>query len=110
MREITPLPAGCFALSACAGTREVEVRLEITEIEDVPGHLPPGVRVWLDPVGELPEDAYDRQDFTGKIVEPAEIDGEVRVGDEVICLAGQRTIGALRTDSVQTELFQCRKA
>jgi hypothetical protein len=61
-------------------------------------------------VGELPEDAYDRQTLIGEVVEPAEIDGEVRVGDEVSCLAEQRSIGALRTNSVQIEPFQCRKA
>jgi hypothetical protein len=34
----------------------------------------------------------------------------VKVGDEVVCLAKQRTIGAFQTNSISTELFQCRKA
>jgi hypothetical protein len=45
-----------------------------------------------------------------KIEEVAEIGGDVKVGDEVLCLAKQRTIGALQTNSVQTELVKCRKA
>ncbi|WP_112262813.1 hypothetical protein [Lentzea terrae] len=113
MRKIALMLAGCLALTGCAGTWEAEIRLKVTKIEDyqpLPEKYPAEVQVWLDPVGELPSDAYDRENFTGKIVEPAEIDGDVQVGDEVVCLAKQRTIGALQTNSISTELFQCRKA
>ncbi|MDX8049119.1 hypothetical protein SK571_06985 [Lentzea sp. BCCO 10_0798] len=48
--------------------------------------------------------------FTGKILGSEEIDGDVKAGDEVVCIAKQRTIGALQTNTIQTELFQCRKA
>lgn len=113
MRKIALILAGCLVLTGCAGTWEAEVRLEVTKIEEVDtglAHIPPDVQVWLDPVGDLPKDAYDRQNYHGGMKRPPEIDGDVKVGDEVICLAKQRTIGALQTNSIQTELFQCRKA
>ncbi|WP_086665557.1 hypothetical protein [Lentzea kentuckyensis] len=113
MRKIVLILLGCLVLAGCAGTWEAEIRLKVTKIEENDvglDYLPPDVQVWLDPVGDLPEDAYDRDNFIGKIMEPAEIDGDVKVGDEVTCLAKQRTIGALQTNSIQTELFQCRKA
>ncbi|MCP2248546.1 hypothetical protein [Lentzea aerocolonigenes] len=113
MRKIVLVLVGCLALAGCSGTWEAEIRLKVAKIDEddaVPTYLPPRARVWLDRVGELQESAYDRDNFTGTVVEPAEIDGEVAVGDEVTCLAKQRSIGILQTNSIQTELFQCRKA
>lgn len=113
MRKIAMILVGCLALTGCSGTWGAEIRLKVTKIEEEKdtgyGYLPPDTRVWLDPVGELPKDAY-RRDYIGGIVEPAEIAGDVKVGDEVICLAKQRSIGFLQTNSIQTELFRCRKA
>jgi hypothetical protein len=84
----------------------------VTNIEEQPAQptFPGRTDVWLDPIGELPGDAFDRENFTGKILGPEEIDGDVKAGDEVVCIAKQRTIGALQTNTIQTELFQCRKA
>ena len=113
MRKIVLIVTGCLALTGCAGTWEAEVRLKVTEIENyqpLPEKYPAEVRAWLDLVGELPDDAYERQQFSGGIVDVTEIDGDVSVGDEVLCLAKQRTIGAFQTNSISTELFQCRKA
>ncbi|WP_189258142.1 hypothetical protein [Lentzea flava] len=62
-------------------------------------------------IGQLPGGgSYERSQYSKDSVHPGEIDGDVKVGDEVVCLAKQRTIGALQTNSIQTELFQCRKA
>ncbi|MFS8098223.1 hypothetical protein LFM09_13880 [Lentzea alba] len=112
MRKIVLVVAGCFALTGCAGDWEAEVRLKVVKIEEYQPleTLPPEQRIDLDPVGELPEDAFERDYYYGAIKNPAEIDGDVKVGDEVVCLAKQRTIGAFQTNSISTELFQCRKA
>lgn len=111
MRKIVLVLAGCVALTGCAGDWSAEVRLEVAEEEVYTFHdtAPPEPRLRLELVGELPG-AYRKDEFTGKRVHPAEIDGEVEVGDEVICLAKQRSIGALQTNAITTELFRCRKA
>ena len=111
MRKIVLL-AACLVLTGCAGDWEAEVRLKVVKIEEYQSleTLPPEQRIELDPIGELPEDAFERDNYYGATKNPAEIDGDVKVGDEVTCLAKQRTIGAFQTNSIQTELFQCRKA
>ena len=112
MRKIVLIAAACLALAGCAGTWEAEVRFIVTELDEYQlcSTCAPEPRVRLGLVGQLPSDAYERQSYSSDSVHPGEIDGEVKVGDEVVCLAKQRTIGALQTNSISTELFQCRKA
>ncbi|SFR18520.1 hypothetical protein SAMN04488564_104836 [Lentzea waywayandensis] len=113
MRKIAVIVlASCLVLTGCAGDWQAEVRLKVTKIEEEPAQptFPGRTDVWLDPIGELPDGAFDRENFVGKIVQPEEIDGDVKAGDEVVCIAKQRTVGALQTNTVQTELFRCRRA
>jgi hypothetical protein len=113
MRKIFLIAVGCLALAGCAGTWEAEVRFKVTELDEYQfcSSCAPEPRVQLELVGQLPGgDDYVRQHYSKDSVHPGEIDGDVKVGDEVVCLAKQRTIGALQTNSIQTELFQCRKA
>lgn len=111
MRKIVAVLAGCLALAGCSGDWAAEVRLKVTEVEvtAVSPIEPPQPRVSLELVGGLPG-AYRQDGFSGTSMHPAEIDGDVKVGDEVTCLAKQRSIGILQTNSISTELFQCRKA
>lgn len=113
MRKIVLILAGCLALTGCAGDWEAEVRFKVAALEEsqvVPGSAPEP-RVVLELIGNLPGGATEeRKHYSKDWVHPGEIDGDVKVGDEVICLAKQRSIGVLQTNSIQTELFQCRKA
>jgi hypothetical protein len=102
-----------LALAGCAGTWEDEVRFKVTELDEYQmcSSCAPEPRVRMELMGQLPGgDSYARTQYSKDSVHPGEIDGEVKVGDEVTCLAKQRTIGAFQTNSIQTELFQCRKA
>ncbi|GGN05000.1 hypothetical protein GCM10011609_50320 [Lentzea pudingi] len=112
MRRIAAVLVTCLVLTGCAGDWQSEVRLKVSKVEEQPAQPTYAGRteVWLDLVGELPDDAFDRENFTGRIVEAEEVDGDVEVGDEVVCIAKQRTIGALQTNTVQTDLLRCRKA
>ncbi|MET9628209.1 hypothetical protein ABZX92_12170 [Lentzea sp. NPDC006480] len=113
MRKIVLIATACLALAGCAGTWEAEVRFKVTELDEYQmcSSCAPEPRVEMELIGRLPGgDSRVRQDYSKDSVHPGEIDGEVKVGDEVVCLAKQRTIGALQTNSIQTELFQCRKA
>ncbi|MFD4674583.1 hypothetical protein ACFWNN_33010 [Lentzea sp. NPDC058450] len=110
--KIAAALAACLLLTGCAGDWQAEVRLKVAAIEDKPAQptYPGSTNVWLDPVGALPDDAYDHENYHGGILDIEEIDGDVRVGDEVVCTAKQRTIGALQTNTIRTELFRCKKA
>ena len=86
---------------------------KVTELDEYQmcSSCAPEPRVQLELIGQLPGgDSYVRQHYSKDSVHPGEIDGDVEVGDEVVCLAKQRTIGILQTNSISTELFQCRKA
>lgn len=113
MRKIVLIAAACLTLAGCAGTWEAEVRFRVTGLDEYQfcATCAPEPRVQLELVGQLPGgDDYVRTQYSKDSVHPGEVDGEVKVGDEVVCLAKQRTIGALQTNSIQTELFQCEKA
>ncbi|GLZ31493.1 hypothetical protein Lesp02_36810 [Lentzea sp. NBRC 105346] len=113
MRKTAVVLLSCLALTGCASDWQGEVRLKVDQVEDYRPNpnFPVEKRVWLDLVGDMPKDALDRKEFTGKIVSPADISGgEVKAGDEVVCTAKQHTIGALQTNTIQTDLSGCRKA
>ncbi|MGW6934281.1 hypothetical protein ACWGE0_29780 [Lentzea sp. NPDC054927] len=113
MRKIVLIAVGCLVLTGCAGTWEAEVRFKVTGQDEYQpcATCAPEPRVQMELVGQLPGgDDQVRRQYSKDSVHPGEIDGEVKAGDEVVCLAKQRTIGALQTNSVQTELFQCEKA
>lgn len=113
MRKIVLIAVGCLALAGCAGSWEAEVRFTVTGLDKYQpcATCAPEPRVQMELVGQLPGgDDHARTQYSKDSVHPGEIDGEVEVRDEVVCLAKQRTIGALQTNPVQTELFQCRKA
>ncbi|WP_394615018.1 hypothetical protein JNUCC0626_35070 [Lentzea sp. JNUCC 0626] len=109
--KIVAALAVCLLLTGCAGDWQAEIKLKVSMIEEKPPQpiYAGSTDVWLDPVEALPDDAYDHENFHGGILDLEQIDGDVRVGDEVICLAKQRTIGALQTNTIRTELFRCRK-
>ncbi|TWP53090.1 hypothetical protein FKR81_08400 [Lentzea tibetensis] len=104
MRKIAVVLLSCLALGGCASDWEGQVRLRVDKIENPQ-------EIWLELVGELPDDALEKKYFKSEILSPSEISGgEVAVGDEVVCTAKQHSIGAGQTNTIKTEISGCRKA
>lgn len=112
MRKFVVVLLSCLALAGCASDWESELRFKVAKIEDykISPNAPGEKRVDLQLVGDMPQDALERGYFKGTSLPPADISGEVKVGDEVVCTAKQHTIGALQTNTIQTEISGCKKA
>ncbi len=112
MRKIVVVLLGCFALAGCASDWQAELRVKVTELEELKGHPDQPGTMWvhLDLIGEMPQDALERKNFTGSGVPQDKVSGDIKVGDEVICTAKQHTMGAVQTNSIETELSGCKKA
>jgi len=114
MRKIAAALLGCLVLAGCgASSWQGELRFKVSEIVDYQPHesMPLVKRVDLDLLGEMPEDALERDNFRGTYVEQDEISGgEVKVGDEVICTAKQEKDGPIQTNTMPTRLSGCKKA
>lgn len=112
MRKVVAVLLGCLVLAGCASDWQGEVRLKVTRIYDqqtLPGD-PVEKTASLDLVGSMPKDAPDDRNFSGTGVELKEIEGEVKVGDEVICTAKQHQPAGIQTNMIETELSGCKKA
>ncbi|NGY62124.1 hypothetical protein G7043_24640 [Lentzea sp. NEAU-D13] len=112
MRKIAAALLGCLVLAGCASDWQADLRFKVTELEEKKGHPDQPGTMWvhLDLIGEMPEDALERKNFTGSGVPLDKVSGDVKVGDEVICTAKQKTMGAVQANSIETDLSGCKKA
>jgi hypothetical protein len=112
MRKIVAVLLGCLVLAGCASDWQGEVRLKVTRIYDqqtLPGD-PIEKTASVDLVGSMPKDAPDSVNFSGGGVELKNIEGEVKIGDEIICTAKQHKPAGIQTNMIETELTGCKKA
>ena len=112
MRKIVAALAGCLVLAGCgAGQWKQDVRFKVDKIYEVPaGYDRADSQLRLELVGEVPDDVLEPDTLSPRVVKRREIDGEVRVGDEVTCQAEQDTEGYFDTSVIDTRLWSCEKA
>lgn len=112
MRKIIAVLAGCLVLSACgaADWRE-KVRFKVDKIYEVPAKYDrKDAKLRLELVGELPDGVLEPDTVSPQVVQRFEVEGEVVVGDEVVCVAEQKTSGYADANVIKTDLSWCEKA
>ncbi|WP_112262814.1 hypothetical protein [Lentzea terrae] len=112
MRKIVVVLAGCFVLSGCgAADWKHEVRFKVDKIYEVPAKYDRKyAKLRLELVGEPPDGVLEPDTVSPQVVQRSGIRGEVAVGDEVVCVAQQKTTGYTDTSVIKTELSSCEKA
>jgi hypothetical protein len=112
MRKIVVVFAGCLVLTGCGSESwKQDVRFKVDKIYEVPtGYDRKDAQLRLELVGEVPDDILEPDTLSPKVVKRREIQGEVRVGDEVTCQAEQDTEGYFQTSVIDTRLWSCEKA
>lgn len=112
MRKIVVVLTGCLALSGCGADEwKQDLRFKVDKIYEVPaGYDREDAQLRLVLVGEVPDEALDPDTVSPQVVKRREIEGEVRVGDEVTCEAEQDTDGYFETNVTTTDLSFCEKA
>ena len=112
MRKIVVVLVGCLVLSGCGAAEWHEkVRFKVDKIHEVPAKYDRGyakLRVKL--VGEMPDDVLEPDTVSPQVVQRSSISGEVAVGDEIVCVARQKTTGYADTNVIKTDLSSCEKA
>lgn len=112
MRKIVVVLAGCLALTGCGAEQwKQDVRFKVDKIYEVPaGYDRDDAQLRLELVGEMPDDILEPDTLSPQVVKRRDIDGDVRVDDEVTCQAEQDTEGYFRTSVINTRLWSCEKA
>ena len=113
MRKIVVVLAGCLVLSGCGAAEwtKYKVRFKVDKIYEVPAQYDRKyAQIRLELVGDVPDDILEPDTLSPQVLDRFQIDGEVRVGDEVECTAKQKTQGYFETSVIDTSVDWCGKA
>lgn len=106
MRKLTAVLLACLVLTGCAANWDEELRYKIVSVDN----STPTAFFELELVGGPPKGALNPDGLAQRPVTPSKVSGGAAVGDEVLCVVGQKKGGAFADSNVVTTIESCKKA